>query len=309
MALGLWIAIVVLVLSCLLCGWLLWSRFERHARTTKLRQSLQDASEALNELKARREEEVAARHHTEDKLRGYLQLLDTLINTIPNPIYFKDADGIFRGCNRAFSNTILGLPRNQIIGRRNQDLTEQIPADLAAYIQKQENSLKDRRGIHGFETEVPCADGRRREFHFSIAAVTDGSDETAGSVGVMLDLTEKNRAARDRNQKDKFQGVLETAGAVCHEMNQPLQALSGYSELMQLEVQPDDPLFELAEQVVSQVERLADITGKLQNLTRYETVSYGNQARIIDIHRSSQSEAQESTSAKTSETSAPPSKR
>jgi hypothetical protein len=47
----------------------------------------------------------------------------------------------------------------------------------------------------------------------------------------------------------------------------------------------------LAQQILDQVERLADITGKLQNLTRYETITYRNQSRIIDIHRSSEPDA------------------
>lgn len=107
----------------------------------------------------------------------------------------------------------------------------------------------------------------------------------------MVDLTETNRAADDRIQKEKFQGVLETAGAVCHELNQPLQALSGYAELIQMEGGPDRQVFSLAQQILDQVERLADITGKLQNLTRYETITYRNQSRIIDIHRSSEPDA------------------
>jgi hypothetical protein len=86
-------------------------------------------------------------------------------------------------------------------------------------------------GVQSFEAEVPCGSSNRREFLFSIAPVNNDDGRSIGSVGVMLDLTEKNRAARDRFQKEKLQGVLETAGAVCHEMNQPLQAILGHTEL------------------------------------------------------------------------------
>ena len=108
-----------------------------------------------------------------------------------------------------------------------------------------------------------CADGKRRDFLFSLAPVTDSHGEIGGSVAVLSDLTDKNRAAQDRMNKEKLEGVLETAGAVCHELNQPLQALSGYTELMR------------------------DITDKLQGVTRYETTDYAGNTKIIDIHKSS----------------------
>ena len=53
---------------------------------------------------------------------------------------------------------------------------------------------------------------RKREFLFSTAAVQDKDDTITDSVGVMLDLTEKNRAVSERVQREKLQGVLETAG-------------------------------------------------------------------------------------------------
>ena len=59
-------------------------------------------------------------------------------------------------------------------------------------------------------------------------------------MAVLSDLTEKNRAARDRLQKEKLEGVLEIAGAVCHEFNQPMQVISGYCELLMKEL-PETP--------------------------------------------------------------------
>ena len=90
------------------------------------------------------------------KLRGYLNLLDTLINTIPNPIYFKDEFGIYRGCNKAFAKRIMGISRAEIIGRRSQDLTDQIPSELAALYQLNERKMLLKGGVQSFEAEVPA---------------------------------------------------------------------------------------------------------------------------------------------------------
>ena len=231
--------------------------------------------------------EETKRQETEEKLRGYLNLLDTLINTIPNPIYFKDGDGIYRGCNKAFAKRILGLSRAEIIGRKSQDLTDQIPPELAVCYQRNQHKLRLNGGVQSFEAEVSCSNGMRREFLFSIASVNNDDGCGSGSIGVMLDLTEKNRAARDRYQKEKLQGVLETAGAVCHEMNQPLQTILGYTELALEDIAPDNQAYLPLTKIGKQVDRMAEITRKLQGITRYETMEYDSKTKILDIHKAS----------------------
>jgi PAS domain S-box-containing protein len=224
---------------------------------------------------------------TEEKLRGYLNLLDTLINTIPNPIYFKDEDGIYRGCNNAFAKRILGLSRAEIIGRKSQDLTDQIPPELAVCYQRNEHKLRLKGGVQSFEAEVSCSSGMRREFLFSIASVINDDGTDSGSIGVMLDLTEKNRAARDRYQKEKLQGVLETAGAVCHEMNQPLQTILGVTELALADISLNNQAYLPLTKIGKQIDRMAEITRKLQSITRYETMEYDSKTKILDIHKAS----------------------
>ncbi len=37
---------------------------------------------------------------------------------------------------------------------------------------------------------------------------------------------------KEMREREKLQGLLEMAGAVCHELNQPLQVVSGFSEML-----------------------------------------------------------------------------
>lgn len=259
--------------------------FRRHC--TKTHRTLQSMKHRMGQLSTHQQKEATKREETEEKLRGYLNLLDTLINTIPNPIYFKDEYGVYRGCNQAFAKRVLGLSRAEIIGRRSHDLNEQIPPELAALYQQNERKMLLKGGIQSFEAKVPCNGGLWREFLFNLAAINNDDGVTLGSVGVMLDLTEKNRAARDRCQKEKLQGVLETAGAVCHEMNQPLQTILGYTELTLADISPDNPAYLSLTKISRQIDRMTEITHKLQNMTYYETMDYDNSTKIIDIHKAS----------------------
>ncbi len=267
-----------------------FSQYRRQSqRLHKLKQSLLEANQRLHEKNEKHKQNETQGEKTEEKLRRYLHLMDTLINTIPNPIYFKDADAIYQGCNKVFAKQILGLTRDRIIGRRPQELPDQIPVDLAAAYRREERKMIEKAGFHTFEAQVQCADGQRRDFLFSLAPVTDRQGRLSGSVAALSDLTEKNRAAQDRIQKEKLEGVLETAGAVCHELNQPLQALSGFTELIAAKL-ADHEAGAYIEKIITQIERMRDITDNLQGITRYETTDYAGNTRIIDIHKASEQE-------------------
>jgi PAS domain S-box-containing protein len=265
-------------------------RYQVQARSVaRLQNSLSKATQKVNNNEKAHKEKEARWETDKSKLRSYLELLDTLINTIPNPIYFKDENGVFQGCNRVFSKEILGLSRDRIIGRRPQELPDQIPPDLASAYQREEARVMEKTGPHTFEAQVQRADGQRRDFLFSLAPVADEAGKHGGSVAVLSDLTEKNRAAQDRMEKEKLEGVLETAGAVCHELNQPLQAFSGYTELMAAALS-DHPAAKYIAKLTEQIERMRNITDNLQGITRVEVTDYAGKTKIIDIHKSSAKE-------------------
>jgi CheY-like chemotaxis protein len=96
-------------------------------------------------------------------------------------------------------------------------------------------------------------------------------------------IEQLNAAERVRAEKQRLQGVLEMAGAVCHELNQPIQSISGYAELMLMKADESNPLGRYAQKIVQQVGRMGRITSKLMNVTTYRTKQHDPHTRIIDI--------------------------
>jgi len=87
----------------------------------------------------------------------------------------------------------------------------------------------------------------------------------------------------------KAEGVLEIAGTVCHEMNQPLQIIQGYAEYALREKKGLDACAAEALQTISQeVDRITQITQRLQRITSFETRDYVPGSRIIDLHEASE---------------------
>ncbi|MBC2743263.1 MAG: response regulator [Desulfosarcina sp.] len=97
----------------------------------------------------------------------------------------------------------------------------------------------------------------------------------------------RHRSESERIYREKLQAVLETAGAICHELNQPMMAISGHTELLMETFDQNDPLYPKIARIKFQVERMGAITQKLMGITRYETKDYVQGERIVDIEKSS----------------------
>ena len=100
------------------------------------------------------------------------------------------------------------------------------------------------------------------------------------------DITAVKIHAQIAMEKEKLSAVIQTAGAVCHEMNQPLMAIMGFAELLLEDLQQDGVQKENIKEIKDQVERLGSITRKLMKISSYRTKAYLS-AKIIDIDAAS----------------------
>jgi sigma-B regulation protein RsbU (phosphoserine phosphatase) len=88
-------------------------------------------------------------------------------------------------------------------------------------------------------------------------------------------------------QREKLRGVLEMAGATCHEFNQPMQVISGYCELLMKQVPKNSLVYDQVAKILDAVDSMIKVTRKLQSITRYETREYIKGSMIIDIDKAS----------------------
>lgn len=142
------------------------------------------------------ENKVTDNARAQDSMNNQMSILSTLINTIPNPAFYKDAQGVFVDCNAAFAETILGMTCENIIGRSVYNLPGIIPQVLCDICSENDQELISNPGAQKHEAAIRCADGVKREFLLSCSTFTDHDGSIAGIISVMLDLTDKNRAEK-----------------------------------------------------------------------------------------------------------------
>ena len=100
-------------------------------------------------------------------------------------------------------------------------------------------------------------------------------------------MKKRRQLEEERLQRERLEGVIEMAGAACHELNQPLQTLFGYTHLLSENLPKDSLLLEQIEKVKKSIEQMGKITHKIMHITRYETKEYIEGFKIIDIDKAS----------------------
>ncbi len=111
----------------------------------------------------------------------------------------------------------------------------------------------------------------------------DISNPMEWTIATFTDISQRKAVEKEKYEKERLQGVLEMAGAVCHEINQPLQAILGYSELLLMDSNADNIENNNIHSIKSQATRLGKITRKLSNITHYRTIDYPGNTKIVDI--------------------------
>ncbi|MFH1148561.1 MAG: PAS domain-containing protein [Pseudomonadota bacterium] len=139
---------------------------------------------------------ITVRKRIQKALEEQVDFLQKLIDTMPNPLYYKDMQGIYRGCNSAFEECI-GLKKEDIIGKSAYDI---YPKDIADQYHNMDSELFSRQGTQIFEAPFVCAYGGIKHVIYKKAALVDMNGSLGGIVGMIIDITDRKRAEEEREK-------------------------------------------------------------------------------------------------------------
>lgn len=143
-------------------------------------------------------QDISADKAREAELHRQLEFTQTLINALPHPVYFKDRQGIYRGCNRAFEQ-VLGLAPGALIGKTVFDIA---PPDLARTYQEADHALFAHPGTQSYETHLRHHDGTIHDILSYKATFLGHDGEVAGIIGSVFDISDRKRIEEELRQSE-----------------------------------------------------------------------------------------------------------
>lgn len=160
--------------------------------------------------------DITERKNAEEAIARERALLRTIIDTVPDNIYVKDAEGRFSLANKAWLKE-RNLSNKTLAGKTVFDF---FPAELAESVAAQDAAVV-RTGVPILDFEqrvvVKTPEGGRsqpRWLSVTKMPMVDASDKIIGTVGTSHDITERKRLAQRREMEHAIAGVLADATTV-----------------------------------------------------------------------------------------------
>lgn len=114
-------------------------------------------------------------------------LLVSLINSIPDLIFYKDINGLYLGCNKAYEN-YLGMKEKNIVGCSDFDIFGE---EVAAPSRKMDLEMIQQEEHRIFEQWIKYPDGKRVLLDTLKTPYYDPQGKVLGTIGVSRDITER----------------------------------------------------------------------------------------------------------------------
>jgi PAS domain S-box-containing protein len=186
------------------------------------------ANVALLKAKNELEDRVIART---TELSNEKALLNSLINAIPDLVFYKDTNLKFIGANAAFEKQI-GFGKEEFIGKMDSAF---IPEELAEKFEKSDKLILNSSEAVSMESEDVDPEGNKIIFDTKKSPFFDEQGKLLGLIGISRDITERKKTelkikSRSAALKSAANGVVITSadGEIAW-VNPAFMKLTGYS--------------------------------------------------------------------------------
>jgi PAS domain S-box-containing protein len=218
-------------------------------------------------------------------VRRQAEFHDALLDAVPLPVFHKDSEGRYTGCNRAFAE-FTGVPASDLLGRTAAEVW---PQAVARTYTDADAELRDKGGAQVYESQVQAADGSLREVSFHKRLLHDAGPGLPGIIGCFADITETRRreaelaAARD-DAREALRTKAAFLAAMSHEVRTPLNGIIGLSNIL-LETKLDAEQHEIGVLLRDSSEILLRLVNDILDLSKLEAGKVRLEESDFVIHR------------------------
>ncbi|TMO10913.1 ATP-binding protein [Pseudoalteromonas sp. S558] len=167
-------------------------------KNEQLVESLQNANKKLDKQVQLQSEKLKRSYEAKER---HLALLNTMLNSVPDLIYFKNIDGSFLGCNKAFE-AYIGKEQTALVGKCMEEISDD--DEQISILEKQ--VLQNRNDI---QQRIDTED---KSYQLTIAPFYNEHQHLLGTMGIGRDITEQQQTLYAlKASESKFRSAIEFA--------------------------------------------------------------------------------------------------
>ncbi|MBE9039554.1 PAS domain-containing protein, partial [Oscillatoriales cyanobacterium LEGE 11467] len=155
--------------------------------------------------------DVSARKQVEEALQEKEQYLRLILNNIPQQVFWKDTDLVFRGCNKNWAIAAGFDDPEAVVGKTDYELLPDAP-QIAETFREQDRQIiaRDVPKLHFLQTKIrPSQNGQSVWLDASKIPIHDSKGHVIGILGVLEDITQRKLAEEAlRAEQEKSEALL-----------------------------------------------------------------------------------------------------
>lgn len=184
--------------------------------------------------------------HSTRRLTEQLSVLERIIAMMPGHVYWVNREGVYLGCNDAQAKSAGLYSREEIVGRRNEDLPWNINNDV---LPQELDLINEEVMVSGktltIEEPGKLPDGKNAIFLSIKSPLFDQQGKVIGMVGISLDITERKRIELELIRAKEAAELANTAKTeflynMKHDLRTPFTGILGIAEMLEsMETEPN----------------------------------------------------------------------
>jgi PAS domain S-box-containing protein len=193
-----------------------------------------------------------------------------LIDALPVPVFYKDSEGRYLGCNSSFEK-FFGNKKEEVTGKSVYELS---PKEFADLYHEKDRALLQNPGIQIYESTVKDRGGVVHNVIFHKATFSNMDGSVGGLIGAILDITDRKRAEVQLHASLREKDIL--LREIHHRVKNNMQVIIGLLDL-QASSSGNPELMEMLNKGQSRIRSMALVHEKLyasKDFTRINLAGY-----------------------------------
>ena len=161
-----------------------------------------------------------------DEIFQNLQFLEKLMETVPDPIYYRDQNEVYVGCNRAFCE-LVGKEKGQIIGKTREQVFDKFRIKEFADIENNSNISTE---ILKFERRFVEGNGKEVFLQFHSAPFYISKRNLKGIIGLIIDITKQKNIENDLREANESKELF--LSIISHDIRNAFNVVLAFTSLL-----------------------------------------------------------------------------